>query len=296
MKKRVLVTGGSGYVGTELSNLLDEKGYEVIHLSRTPSTKSKYKTFFWDVKNQKLDKNAFEEVSHIIHLAGAGVFDKRWSSNRKKEIINSRVKSASLLFNEIKALAIKPKTFISASGANYYATINSEKIFTEEDRPGNDFLAKCCVLWEKAATEFETIGLRTVKLRTGIVVSKNSPGIKKMLQPIKLGLGAALGTGKQYIPWIHLEDLCQFYLKAIEDERITGEYNAVAPEYITNKEFTNRLAKSVGKKIWLPNIPPILLKLVLGEKANVILKGSRISSKKVEELGFTFKYKNIVFN
>ncbi len=290
MKEKVLITGGSGYVGMNLSKLLDNEGYEVIHLSRKSSNNGQFKAYFWDVKNQKIDTNALQDVRHIVHLAGAGVIDKRWTSKRKQEIINSRVNSANLLFNKIKNLETKPKTFVSASGTNYYGTVTSEKIFMEEDKPGSDFLAHCCVLWEKSATQFEQLGLRTVKLRTGVVIGKNSPGIKKMLLPIKLGFGAAMGTGKQYMPWIHIEDLCQLYLKAIKEDSMAGEYNAVAPEHITNKEFTDRLAKSIDKKIWLPNIPSFLLKLILGEKANVILKGSRVSSKKVENLGFPFKH------
>lgn len=296
MKEKVLITGGSGYVGMYLSNLLDKEGFEVIHLSRSPSNSNKYKTFFWDVKNQKLDGNSLQDVKHIIHLAGAGVFEKRWTNKRKQEIINSRVDSANLLFNHIKQLEIKPKTFISASGVNYYGTKTSDKIFTEDDKPGNDFLANCCVLWEKSATQFEQIGLRAVKLRTGIVIGKESQIVKQILQPIKIGFGAALGKGSQYLPWIHIEDLCQLYLKAIKDNNMVGEYNAVAPMHITNSELTNILADSIGKKIWLPNIPSWVLELILGERAEVILNGSRVSSQKVEQLGFTFKYNFVNLN
>jgi len=296
MKEKVLITGGSGYVGMNLSNLLHQEGYEVIHLSRNPSNNNRFKTYFWDVENQKIDTNAINSVDHIIHLAGAGVFDKRWTQKRKQEIITSRVNAANLLFTQIKSLEIKPKSFISASGVNYYGTKTSEKILTEEDQPGNDFLAHCCVLWEKSATQFEQIGLRTVKLRTGIVIGEESQIVKQILQPIKMGFGAALGKGSQYLPWIHIEDLCQLYLKAIKETNMAGEFNAVAPTHITNSELTNKLASSVKKKIWLPNIPSWVLKLVLGERAEVILNGSRVSSKKIEQLGFTFKYKNMVFN
>ena len=222
--KKVLITGGTGLIGKRLSFLLASRGYEVRILSRSNSLKNNYKTFLWNVTEQYINDSAFEGLNHIIHLAGAGIADKRWSEKRKKEIIDSRVASTNLLYNTVKRLEIPLSSFISASATGFYGAVTSETIFKEIDKPAKDFLGKVCSLWERSIFQFKEIKIRTVALRTGIVLSKDGGALKKMKTPII----TALGNGKQYMPWIHIDDLCELYIKAIEDQEFKGAFNAVS--------------------------------------------------------------------
>ena len=280
---KILITGGTGLVGKHLTELLTLKGYEVRILTRNPKKNNEYK---WDIINNFLDDKALEDIDYIIHLAGAGIADKRWSNERKKVIIDSRVESTNLLFRKVKELNIHLKGFISASATGYYGAITSEIIFTENDKPANDFVGKVCVAWENAAHQFEALKIPVTILRTGIVLSKKGGALEKMKTPII----SPLGSGKQYIPWIHIDDLCNMYIIPIENE-VVGIYNAVAPESHTSKSFSKILAKNY-KRPFLPiNVPSFLLKLFFGEMANILLKGSRISSKKIEKKGgYSFRF------
>jgi len=284
----ILVTGGSGLIGKYLCNLLKSKGHKVSILSRNETSNDS--DFYWDISNNFIDSKAITSAEYIIHLAGAGIADKRWTSARKKNLIDSRVHSTNLLFNKVKVLNPNLKAFISASGIGYYGAITSKKIYSETDNPGNDFLSEICVLWEKAALQFNSINIRTVVFRTGVVFSKEGGALEKIIKPIKFNVGAALGTGKQYMPWIAMEDLCYMYVSAIENSEFNGIYNAVAPDHVTNKELTKSIAKTLKKTLWLPNIPSFFLKIMLGELAVILLEGSRVSSEKIKSTGFKFKY------
>ncbi len=290
--EKVLITGGDGLVGRHLTRMLRANGYEVAVLSRTQKQSKEISCFTWDIGQQKVDPKALENVSYIVHLAGAGVADKNWTKQRKREIISSRVDSAKLLFDQLPK-DHRVKAVISASGAGYYGAVTSDRIFTEDDESGNDFLSDVCIQWEAAIDAFEDKGVRTVKLRTALVLASSGGGLEKMAKPFKLGAGAAIGSGKQYLPWIHIDDLCEMYLFAIQNETMKGAYNAVAPNHITNREFSVALAKSIGKKLWMPNVPALLLKLYLGEMANLLLQGSRVSSQKIQDQGFKFHYTEI---
>ena len=287
----ILVTGGTGFIGNALSDLLRENGHSVLILSRT---KTDYpNTFYWNLAEHYIDPEAIIKADYIIHLAGEGIADKRWTKERKHLLISSRVDSANLLFEKVKELNPNLKGFISASGIGYYGATTSEKIYNENDAAGRDFVSAICKLWEKAANQFNKINIRTVIFRTGVVISKEGGALEKLSQPIKLGVGAALGSGKQFIPWIHLEDLCNIYLYAIENEEIKGIYNAVAPEQLTNKSLTKIIANKLKKPLWLPNIPAFVMKLILGKMAAIILEGSRVSSEKIMATGFKFNYPTI---
>jgi uncharacterized protein (TIGR01777 family) len=288
--ERVLITGGTGLIGRCLSKKLLKKGYAVSVLSRTKKTSDSIQFYCWDVENQTIDKESLLNVDYIIHLAGAGVADKRWTNKRKKEIIDSRINSTKLLLKSIDKENSKIKAFISASGVNYYGTITSEKIFIENDSFADDFLGKVCELWEKSANKFTNFGIRVVKLRTGVVLAKNGGALEKLVKPIKLGLGSAIGSGKQYMPWIHIDDLCEMYIHSIENTKISNAYNAVAPEHLNNQSFTQKIALSLNKRIWLPKVPSVILKLILGEMSKIITEGSRVSSEKISQTGFRFKY------
>lgn len=284
----ILVTGGAGLIGKHLCNLLKEKGYQVLVLSRTKTEDPT--TFYWNVDENYVDKQAIIKAHYIIHLAGAGIADKRWTKTRKKLLIDSRVESANLLFNSVKKLNPKLKGFISASGIGYYGATTSNKIYTENSTEENDFISTICKLWEKASLRFNFINIRTVIFRTGVVLSNEGGALPKLSKPIKFGLGAALGSGKQFIPWIHIDDLCNMYIEAFENNEINGVYNAVAPEHITNKTLTKTIAETLKKPIWLPNIPPFIFKMIFGKMAIILLEGSRVSSKKIIATKFQFKF------
>jgi len=287
----ILITGGTGLVGRNLCNLLKSKGHNVLILSRSKTKKTN--VFHWDIEKKHIDNEAIINADYIIHLAGAGIADKRWTKSRKKQLIASRVDSTNLLFEKVKELNPNLKGFISASGIGFYGAITSKKIFQENDAPYHDFLSKICILWEKEVSKFNSLNIRTVVLRTGVVFSKEGGALEKIIKPIKLGVGASLGNGKQYLPWIAMEDLCNMYVSAIENIDIKGIYNAVAPEHITNEELTKSIAKTLKKPLWLPNIPSFFLKIILGELAVILLEGSRVSSEKIKKTGFNFLFPTI---
>lgn len=279
---KILITGGTGLVGSRLTEILLEKKHDVVILSRNPKNKNEYK---WDISKNYIDKKAFENVTYIIHLAGAGIADERWSNERKKIIINSRVDTANLLFEKVKEHKVKLKGFVSASGIGYYGAITSDKIFTETDKVGKDFLGEVCEKWEDAAHQFKTLNIPVSILRTGIVLSKKGGALEKM----KLPVITPLGSGNQYMPWIHMDDLCEMYVKAIEGKLI-GIYNAVAPEHQTSKTFSKTLAESAGNPFLAIAAPSFALKLVFGDMSKILLEGSRISSEKIKKINFKFQF------
>ncbi|MEO6902285.1 MAG: TIGR01777 family oxidoreductase [Bacteroidia bacterium] len=289
----VLITGGTGLIGNQLTLLLKNKGYGVIHLSRSISKKQLVPTYLWNVEKKTIDAQAIEKADYIIHLAGAGIGEKRWTKKRKEEIINSRIDSANLLFEAIKNSNKKTKAFVSASGIGYYGAITTNTIFFEQDNAANDFLGHTCKLWEDSATPITAMGIRTVIIRTGVVLGKNASALEKIMLPVRLGIASPLGNGKQYMPWIHLDDICGIYLKAIEDSQMTGVYNGVAPEHITNATFMKAVADVLKKPFLFPNLPAFILKLVVGEMAIVLLEGSKVSSQKIMAAGFKFKYSTL---
>ncbi|CAA7195920.1 TIGR01777 family oxidoreductase [Chryseobacterium potabilaquae] len=291
MKEVVLITGASGMIAKSLLKKLDHE-YTIRFLTRKKTQHNQYE---WDIQNATIDESAFENLSHIIHLAGANISEKRWTEQRKKELISSRVDSAKLLLDTLRKKNLKLKSFISASGINYYGTKTTETIYTETDPPGNDFLSKVVILWEKAADEFQEQNLaeRVVKIRTAVVLSETDGALKKMITPIRFGLGAPLGKGKQYMPWIHLNDICSVYEFALQNSQMQGAYNATSPQHTTNKNLTQKIADIIHKPLFLPNIPSFILKLIFGELANALLEGSRASSEKIQRIGFKFEFPDL---
>lgn len=286
--KTILITGGTGLIGKALQEKLASKGYSVTILTRKKLENSS--TFYWNIDKGIIEKEALQTADFIIHLAGAGIADKRWTKKRKKILINSRIDSTKLLYKKVKKLNPNLKGFIATSGVGYYGATTSEKIYAENDISGNDFLATICKLWEKESLKFQDKNIRTVIFRTGVVFSNKGGALKKITTPIIKGYGAIIGNGEQYMPWIHIDDLCNMFLEAIDNPQLSGIYNAVAPEHTTNKQLSYKIAIILKKKIWLPPIPSIILKIILGKMAVILLKGSRVSSKKIMETGFQFKY------
>jgi uncharacterized protein len=289
----VLITGGSGMIGKHLTSLLLAKGYSVTYLSRKVVTGGNVKSFKWDPDKKFIDHEAFKGIDFIIHLAGANIGEKRWTENRKREILESRINSASLLFDRIQSVGINLKGFISASATGIYGSETSQKIFEENDLPSKDFLGSVCRSWEESAGLFCKAGIRTVKLRTGIVLEKNDSALTKLMIPARFGFLVQTGSGHQYMPWIHISDLCRIYLKAMEDTEMCGVYNAVAPQHATHREFMKCLAGVLKVPLFPVPVPEMALKLVLGEMSDIILKGSRVSSEKLLGTGFTFLYRSL---
>lgn len=289
----VLITGGKGLIGRHLSKKLQDKGYSVSFLSRANHQITSEKIYTWNYQKKKLDNKAVEKADYIIHLAGANIGEKRWTKSRKKLIVDSRVKTTQLIFEKIKKNNKSLKAFISASAIGYYGTITSERIYKETDLPANDFLGNTCKQWEGKVDSFYELRIRTVKIRTGVVLTEKDGALSKMIIPVKMGIGSAIGTGKQYLSWIHIDDLCSIYIKAIEDKTMEGSFNAVAPDYRTNKDFTEILASVLKKPFWFPNIPAFIMKLIFGEMSSILLKGSRVSSDLIISKGYNFMFSNL---
>ncbi|NGY38483.1 TIGR01777 family protein [Flavobacterium sp. XN-5] len=294
MKKNVLLTGGTGFVGKHLTKVLIDGGFSVSILSRSKQENTASIFYYtWDVQKQTIEKEAVLNADYIIHLAGANIAEKPWTAKRKEEIINSRQQSAQLLYSVLKKNDKKLDAFISASAIGIYGAVNGEEVCTEESALGDDFLGLTCQKWEAAADQFEKLGIRTVKVRTGLVLGENDGFLNKLTPIFKWRLGSALGSGKQYMPWIHVEDLCGIYLEAINNINMSGPYNAAINDNTTNASFSKALAKVYGYKIWLPNVPGFLIKLAMGEMAKIVLTGRRVSSAKVKQVGFNFKHTNL---
>jgi uncharacterized protein (TIGR01777 family) len=291
--KSLLITGGSGFVGGHLTNLLLEKGYKVSHLSVKNKHVSGVRFFEWNIRAGTIDIEALHGIDCIVHLAGANIGANRWTKKRKAEIVNSRVDSAKLLFKTLSDQKIKLKAFISASAVGYYGSEISENIFSEENEPGKDFLANTCRLWEKSADLFAETGVRTVKIRTGIVLDKNEGALPKLYNPAHNGFVIRTGSGRQYMPWIHIVDLCNIYLKAIEDNNMDGPYNAVSPQHTDHNNFIRFMAGIIKRPLFLPPVPSFVLKIILGEMADLVLKGNRVSSQKIREAGYSFKFSDL---
>mgnify|MGYP000592291388 FL=1 len=230
-------------------------------------------------------------MNHIIHLAGSSVAEKRWTLKRKRDIYRSRVDSSRLILNELQKNNQKIDSFISASAIGYYGATTTNHIFTEDSPNADDFLGEVCRDWERVAHSFKSnhVANKIDVVRFGIVLDRDRGALKKIATPIRFGLGSGVGTGKQWVPWIHIADLCGM-LKFVMTQNEGGTYNAVAPEHVTNNAFTHEVAAVLKRKVVLPNIPAFFIRLLFGEMAVVLLTGSRVSSTKITERGFGFKY------
>lgn len=291
--RRVVITGGTGLVGMHLSALLEKEKYDVVHLSRSRKPGERFKSYLWEPETGYCDKDAFKDGDTVIHLAGANIGEKRWSARRKRVIISSRTETARLIYNASVASGIRPDAFITASGKDFYGSGISEKIFGETDPPGTDFMAETCRLWEAAADPFEAAGVRVVKIRTALVLAAKGSAISKLMAPARAGLIVRLGTGRQYFPWIHIDDLCNVYLKAVSDSAMSGPFNASAPDYVTHDMLMSEIARQKHLPVFLPHVPGWLLHLILGEMSVVLTTGSRISPDRLIRSGFEFRYPDI---
>jgi hypothetical protein len=291
--RRVVITGGSGLIGTHLSTLMAGEGWHVVHLTRSKFKGGRYQSYRWDPESGYCDRETFREGDAIIHLAGSNIGQGRWTGSRRREIIGSRIVTGELLSRMTVGSGIIPSVFITASGVNYYGSETSEKIYTETDPPAGDFLGETCRLWEAAADPFTEAGVRVVKVRTAVVLARYGSALNRMTAPAKAGLVVRLGPGNQYFSWIHIDDLCRVYYQTLTDDTMSGPFNAVAPHQVTHDMLMSEVARHKRLPVFLPHVPEWLLRAVLGEMSVILTKGSRISSDRLSGTGFRFRYPDI---
>lgn len=293
----VLITGGTGLVGKKLCGYLLEKKYNVIILSRNPGTHQQepgLRYAGWDINSGKIDIKAVQEADFIIHLAGAPVMEKRWTAAYKKEIADSRIKSSLLLADTLQNNPHHVQSIISSSAIGWYGPDkNTKHAFVESDPPAADFLGQTCLQWEESIERAEQHNVRVCKLRTGIVLAEKGGALEEFIKPLNFGVATILGNGKQVISWIHVDDLCNMFHHVMTNS-LRGSYNAVAPEPVSNKKLVLSLAKLMKKNAYIPvHVPTAALKLILGERSIEILKSATVSSQKIIDAGFTFRYPDI---
>lgn len=291
--RRVVITGGTGFIGSYLSPLLEDAGYEVVHLSRSNGAGNRFKSYYWDPEKGYCDPETFQNGDTIIHLAGTNLAGRRWTKSVKTEIIRSRTETAGLVYRTSAERGIVPSAFISASGVNIYGSVVSDRIFIESDPPASDFLGETCRLWEAAAEPFREKGIRVVHMRTAVVVARKGSAVSRLKAPASAGLVVRLAPGNQWFPWIHISDLCHAYLKAVADATMNGAYNTVAPEHITCDKLMGEIAGLYHLPVFLPRVPVWLLRLMLGEMSSLLTAGSRVSSDRLIKAGFEFEYPGI---
>lgn len=291
MNKRILIAGGTGFIGLQLVSYLSSLGYHLSVLTRekkypnTP-TVTYYK---WDVIQEYIERGAFDGVDTIINLTGANIADKKWCRKRKKQLLHSRTKPLQLLYNYIQTNHISIKKIISSSAVGYYGAITSNSIFNESSPRGSDFLAKVCNKWERSAKLFNGVVNQVIILRKGVVIGEG--GMVKKLSPLaKIGINTTLGSGKQYLPWIALKDLMNLYVYLIESDQVSGVYNVVADEHLQQRDFSKLLLKKYNKNSWLPGVPSWLIKIMYGEQSKMLLEGTRIDNNKLKQIGFNIQY------
>jgi uncharacterized protein len=294
----ILITGGTGLVGKALAPLLVAKGYRVIIMSRgknNPSPTDAIVYAQWDTDKQTTDLAAVQQADYIVHLAGAGVMDKRWTEEWKKTIVDSRTQSSRLLVDTLQKHPHQVKAVISASAIGWYGPDKTPAVpFTEEAPADSAFLGDTCRQWEESIQPVTQLGIRLVKLRIGIVLAEGGGALQEFKKPLRFRIAGILGNGKQVVSWIKIEDLCRMFIYAIENEQLQGAYNAVAPAPVSNRTLTLALARAVCGRFFIPmHVPAFMLKLIIGGGSIEILKSTTVSSKKIQDAGFVFDYNTI---
>lgn len=290
--KNILITGGTGLIGKRLSGMLVERGYQVALLSRSEQRKAAIPAYRWSVEEGYVDSEALLQADAIIHLAGAGIADKRWSSARKREILESRTLGTRLLVSELQRLGKKPQVFVSGSAIGFYGNRGEERL-TEASSVGTGFMADVCRDWERELEPLRSWGVRTPTLRIGIVFSTQGGALVKMLPSYRFHLGAYFGNGQQYYAWVHIDDICRMFLSLMENPQADGIFNGTAPQPIRNADLARLLAKVTDKRSLILPAPAFALRLALGEMADVVLHGAQVVPQRLQELGFEFAFPEV---
>ncbi len=290
---KVLIAGGTGLIGSRLSYLLTKGGYEVAHLSRKIGGNPQYPTYHWDPMKGQIDQDIVSQVDYIINLAGAGIADARWTPARKQLIIDSRVKGNELLLHAFGELASPPKAFISGAAIGYYGDRGEQEI-SEEDGPGIGFLSESCIAWERSIEQIRNkTKIRTVAIRIGLVMSTQGGALEKMLLPLHARTSTYFGNGQQWYSWIHLDDICRQFIFALENKEMEGVYNGVSPNPARNKTIAKVLPKAKGITAAVIPAPSLALRLAMGEMADAVLSGTKVSAAKIQKAGFKFEYPDL---
>lgn len=292
MGKKILITGGTGLLGKVLSEELVEKGHTVSLLSRNPDKVEKYKAYYWNVKKQEIDEKCIDGIDIVIHLAGAGIADEKWTEERKKTIIDSRTKSIQLIYDLLKKKNSKVEAVISASAVGFYGDRGNE-ILTEQSESGSGFLSETCVAWENAVDCGSNVSQRIVKFRIGLPMTEEGGVLKPFKLMANTFSAMKFGDGQQWVPWIHVDDLVGMFAMAVENEEIKGVFNASAPTPVRNQEFVKDLAKTLKKPFWPFFVPKFALKLAMGERDELVLMSNRTDSTKIQNAGYHFKYTDL---
>ena len=300
----VLITGGTGMIGTAITKALLEKNYKVIILTRDRArfgaSVPNLSYAEWNIDEQTIDVSAVAKADYVIHLAGAGVGDKRWTAKRKREILESRTRSGNLLVKTLAENKNNVRAIISASGIGWYGTASPDGNgtgalpFTEADPAADDFLGSTCKEWEASIDAVTSLGKRLVKFRAGIVLSNKGGALQEFKKPLRFGIATILGNGKQLMSWVHIDDLVRLYIFAVENDKLQGVYNAVAPQIVTNKKFILHLAKAVRGRFFVPVfIPTFVLEIVVGELSIEVLKSAAVSCERIKQEGYAFLYPSV---
>jgi len=297
----VLISGGTGLIGAKLTSHLLECGYEVIILSRNKKesvANARVTYSFWDIHKNIIDTALVQKADYVIHLAGAGVMDKKWTAEYKREIMDSRTRSSALLIKTLREHPHHVRSFVSASAIGWYGPDANPLVrkdgFIESDLPDKSFLGETCVYWESSVDAVIQLGVRLVKLRSGIVLSNDGGAFKEFKMPLNFGVAAILGDGKQIVSWIHIDDICRLFIEAMENKDVSGAYNAVAPLPVSNKKMILTMAEKFRNRFYIPiHVPIFLLKLLKGQRSVEILKSATVCDKKIKAAGFTFLYPTI---
>jgi hypothetical protein len=290
MSKTVLIAGGSGLIGSRLAEMLQEKGFSARLLTRSPRGEEQ---FFWNPAVGKIDDKSLQGIDYVINMAGAGIAEKRWTAARKREIVESRVQSARTLRSAFERLKIRPKAYLSASAIGYYGN-SGEQEMKETDLPlGQGFMVECCQKWEASADEIAALGIRTVKARIGIVLAKEGGALVEFVKPLRLGIGAYFADGQAWYSWIHRDDVCRFFIWAIENQQVEGVFNVVAPNPARNKDLVKAIAKAMRQPAVLAPVPAFTLRLMFGEMSDAVLNSNLVSSEKVRKAGFEFQFSEL---
>jgi uncharacterized protein (TIGR01777 family) len=289
---KIMIAGATGFIGSALVERLRREGHELLLLSRRPRrSRGRERWLTWTPETAGEWQRAVDGVDGIVNLAGEPIAAKRWSNARKEALSRSRIVNTRTLVDAVASASAKPKFFVSASAVGYYGS-RGDEIITEAAPPGDDFLARLCVAWEREAQRAEEQGVRVALVRTGIVLGKGEGALAKMVTPFKLFAGGRLGSGRQWMPWIHIDDEVSLIRFLMDSDRARGPFNATAPNPVTMSDFAGTLGRVLNRPAWAP-VPAWLLSLLLGEMADMLLGGQRAVPAAAEELGFKFRYREL---